>query len=518
MKKLTLCFTLLFVLTAATFSSAATYTMGYTPPGGVLVASSGTAFATNGAAYAFSGFNAMDYVNLYWGVNYVANVAQSSVASPGNMTFYAYNAGTGTIVFVSTQNWQFQNTITLGTVSTATQLVVQVQPYGSPAGFLGSGFLVGDTTSKGALGIATGGPSDPLYQIASGGNFQGNFEFETWDGTPGGIANGTDLLGYYNSNNGGNPTTVFNTSVDFEFWWSTQKTSSKKVQVGTCKNNLNPYSSIQSAVNAVPAGATIQICPGTYPEQVTINEAVTLEGISYGANQLVLVTVPGAGLTQNGTGPVTSFPIFAQILVQDSGPVNISGLTVDGNGSNCPSGGIGGIVYLSAAQPSSGKITDSVVRNMANGCSPQGVAIYGENGSGSPSTLTVQANSIHSINGQGVAFGPNQGGTISGNVIAQVNEGLSFQSAGPNVKATTNNISGAQNAISLNSANTVVVQSNNITSTSGTAISLNDVSGTGNNITRNTINEANCGISDSNAGGDVFLPNTILNTAATTCP
>ncbi len=517
MKKLALCLALLSALTATTYSSAATYSMGYTPPGGVTVGSSGTSFAAGGAIYAFSGFNTMDYVNLYWGVNYAANIAQSNIANPGNMMFYAYNSSTGTIVFVSTQNWQFQNTITTATVSTQTQLVVQLEPYGS-AGFLGSGFLVGDTTTKGTLGITTGGATDPLYQVTSGANFQATFEFETWDGTTGGIGNGTDVLDFYNNNNGGNPTTVFNTSVDFEFWWSTQKTTAMSVQVGGCKTNLTNYSSIQSAVNAVPSGATIEICPGTYPEQVTINAPVTLQGVAYGAAHAAVVTLPEAGLTQNGTGPVSGFPIYGQILVQDAGPVNILGLTVDGSGSTCPSGASAGVVYLSTAAPSGGKVGNSAVRNVAAGCSSPAVGIYAENGSGSVSTLTVQENSIHSISGQGIGFGPNQSGTVSGNTIAQVNGGLSFQQAGPNVKATTNTINSAQTGISLNSANTVTVQSNTITNTSGNAISLNDSSGTGNNITKNTVNEAACGVSDSNAGSDVFQPNTVVNTTASTCP
>jgi len=228
--------------------------------------------------------------------------------------------------------------------------------------------------------------------------------------------------------------------------------------------------------------------------------------------------VPNSGLAQNGTGPVSSFPIYGQILVQDAEPVNISGVTVDGSNSNCPSGAIAGIVYLSTAAASSGKVSASAIRNVGNGCNtPAMVGIYAENGSGSAATLTVQSNSIHSISGLGIGFGPNQGGTISSNSISQVSSGLSFQSAGPNVKATSNSISGAQNAISLSSANTVTVQSNVISDTSGTAISLNDSSGTGNNITKNTINEANCGISDSNAGSDVFLPNTITNASARTC-
>lgn len=519
MKRVALSLALLFALLAITPSYAATYTMGYTPAGGVVVTQSGTSYASGGAAFAYTGFNTADYVNLYWGVNTVANVAQSSVAVPGNMTFNSYNPTTGLIVFVSTQNWTFTNTISLATVSTATQLVVQVQPFGS-SGFLGSGFLIGQSTTKGTLGVG-GESSDPLYQIASGGAFQGTFEFETWDGSSGNLGSGTDLLDYYTANNGGNLTTVFNTSVDFEFWWSVkgvQKTNAKSVQVGTCKTDLSSYNSIQNAISAVPSGATIQICPGTYPEQVSITAPVTLEGVATGPEQQVLLTVPGSGLSQNGTSPVTSFPIFAQILVQDAGPVNISGLTIDGNSGSCPGGASAGIVYLSVAAASSGKVTNSVIRNVANGCgSPQGAAFYAENGSGSPSALTVQGNSIHSINGQGIGFGPNQGGTISGNTVSQVSGGLSFQSAGPNVKATGNNISSSQTAVSLNSANTVTVQSNVISDTSQTAISLNDNSGTGNNVTKNTINEANCGISKGNAGSDVFLPNTILNTAATTC-
>ena len=518
MKKFSVCvFLLAFAASIPCWS--ATYTMGYTPPGGVVVAPSGTSYVNGGATYSYNAFNDLDYVSLYWGVNFVANVAQSNIASPGNMTFNSYNPSTGIITFVSTQPWAFTNTIQRQPVSTATQLVVQVQPdEGFNIGFMGAGFLVGETTTKGALGVGGEG-TDPLYQVVSGGSFQGTFEFETWDGTPGNLGSGTNLLDFYTANNGGNPTTVFNTSVDFEFWWSVQKTTSKTVQVGTCMVKRPSYSSIQSAVNAVPSGAIIQVCPGTYAEQLTITAPLTLEGVANGTDQLVLITQPLSGLNQNGTGPVSGFPIFAQIMVQDAGPVNISGLTVDGNGSSCPSGASAGIVYLSASAASSGKVTNSVVRNTGNACSsPQGAAIYAENGSGSASTLTVEGNSIHSINGLGIGFGANLSGTISGNTISQTNGGISLQGAGPSLKVSGNNINSTQTAISLNSATSVVVQTNTLVNTSGNAISINDSSGGGNNVTKNTINEASCGISEGNAAAsDVFLPNTVLNSAATTC-
>src|SRR5580704_7082327 len=67
--------------------------------------------------------------------------------------------------------------------------------------------------------------------------------------------------------------------------------------VGTCKPSLPSYTSISAAVSAVPAGSTVQVCPGTYAEQVFISQALTLEGITSGNSSDVVITVPGSGLT-----------------------------------------------------------------------------------------------------------------------------------------------------------------------------------------------------------------------------
>jgi hypothetical protein len=519
MRKLSVGVCLLAMLCGAPYLFAGNYSMGYTPPGGVTInQGGGPSYTSSPALFSYQGFNSSDYQSLYYGVNYVTNVAQSDVLNPGNMAFQGYNSTTGILAWGSTQPWTFQNTLSLATVSTNTQLIVQIQNYTGTAGFLGSGFLNGETTTKSALGITnSGNANDPLFQVVSGGSFQITFQFQTWDGTPGNIANGQDLLDFYTANNGGNPTTVFNTSVDFEFWWSIPKTTAKIVQVGTCKTNLPNYATIQTAVSAVPSGATIRVCPGTYSEQVTINAPLTLVGIPNGTNQAVILNVPGV-FEQNGTGPVSSYPIFAQILVQDAGPVNISGLTIDGSNSGCPGGAAAGVVYLSASNPSSGKLSSSVIRNTASGCGSQGAAVYGENGSGFASTVTVQGNSIHSINGGGIIFGPNLSGTISSNTIVQAGGGLMFQEAGPNIKATSNTITLTQNAISLNSATGVVAQANQLVNTSNKAISLQDNTGGTNTVTRNTINEANCGISTSGAAtSDVYFPNTVVNAVASTC-
>lgn len=87
------------------------------------------------------------------------------------------------------------------------------------------------------------------------------------------------------------------------------------------------YSTIQSAVDAAPPGATVVVCPGTYTENVVISQPLTLHGLG-GA------TIQGAPtnatmcdqLGPNGPG---SAPCLAAVTIK-SGWVQVSGFTVTG--------------------------------------------------------------------------------------------------------------------------------------------------------------------------------------------
>src|SRR5713226_8398350 len=72
--------------------------------------------------------------------------------------------------------------------------------------------------------------------------------------------------------------------------------SSVAVGPSTCQPGLVHFPTIQTAVNTVPFGTTVFVCPGTYPEQVAITQPLTLKGVTDGTGNAAVITVPGGGL------------------------------------------------------------------------------------------------------------------------------------------------------------------------------------------------------------------------------
>jgi pectin methylesterase-like acyl-CoA thioesterase len=178
---------------------------------------------------------------------------------------------------------------------------------------------------------------------------------------------------------------------------------SSTVAVGNC-TKLVQFATIQLAVNAVPSGSTVKVCPGTYAEQVTIaNKNLTLIGTGPTAST---VTVPASGLVTNGVTDIFGFPTAAQIFVQNA-TVTISHMAVDGANDQLTGCGVDavGIYFKNAA----GVITDNAVRNVLlppglQGCQ-DGLAINVE--SSTATAVTISNNSVRNYDKNGItASGP----------------------------------------------------------------------------------------------------------------
>ncbi|MGD0543118.1 MAG: right-handed parallel beta-helix repeat-containing protein [Candidatus Acidiferrales bacterium] len=179
--------------------------------------------------------------------------------------------------------------------------------------------------------------------------------------------------------------------------------------VGTCKAGTQ-FSSIQAALDAVPSPNVVEVCPGTYAEQITIINAVSIEALSINNSSYVHITVPSGGLTTNTTinGGATS--AAAHVFVKNAtGEVNLTGLTVDSTGNNVPTGAaLVGVLY----QHSPGTVNHVIAVHQVSGQST-GYGIYMEGGSSNP-TVTVENCSVYDFDFGGIyVTGPN-GPTIVG--------------------------------------------------------------------------------------------------------
>jgi parallel beta-helix repeat protein len=198
---------------------------------------------------------------------------------------------------------------------------------------------------------------------------------------------------------------------------------SSTVIVGTCKSGVH-FTTIGAAVAAAPTGATVDVCPGIYPEQVMINKNLTLIGILPvgSTSDSAVVVSPAAGLATNGSD-ILGNPVAAQIFVQNA-DVTVSHITVDGSNNQLPDCSVDpiGIYYQNA----SGKITDSAVRDVLmdpalQGCQV-GLAINVESNSGAPA-ITISDNSVRNYDKNGITVsGPDTGSpgpvaTVSANTV-----------------------------------------------------------------------------------------------------
>lgn len=301
--------------------------------------------------------------------------------------------------------------------------------------------------------------------------------------------------------------------------------------VGTCVSGTQ-FPTVQAAVDAASNASTVKVCPGSYPEQVTINKSLTLNGLALGRSAVIVP--PAGGFVLNGSSG--SQPFAAQILVENA-TVTINNVGVDANsaGQSClPVGRWVGIAYQSAA----GTIKNLAVRNGPT-CGDS-TAILGE----ATDNLKITNNSIHDcvdcidltgavntaissnaiIQGQVAFFGVNLKNspgptTISGNTISGIETGIYAINSG-GVSATANIITTNPFAIGIQlvGASNHVVQNNKI-SNAYQAIAIDDTGATGTNlVTHNTITDAVCGISVGPNSIDMVSPNTFYVVDGWYCP
>jgi len=258
---------------------------------------------------------------------------------------------------------------------------------------------------------------------------------------------------------------------------------------------------IQEGVNDVTSGGTVNVLDGTYAENVTITQALTLQGPNVGIN-------PNTG--HRGAEAVvepglTSSYDTSSIFTVQADNVTIDGFTIQGSISGTPPGGqsagftltSGATVYAAAgisnssnintggSAPSTVDISGLTVQNNVVQDFTQ-VGVYGDTSDGTPSTgNTITDNFITDIpnNGQGGYFGEgviiydNFYADITANTLTDVRTGIqtgnNYLSSGAFAPSISDNqvsayVKGIYFNLQYESASTFTISDNTITQADAT--------------------------------------------------
>jgi len=152
--------------------------------------------------------------------------------------------------------------------------------------------------------------------------------------------------------------------------------------IGSCTLVHNPCASISYAVSHAPGGATIHVAAGTYREQITITQSLTIVGAGPGATIIEPTMLPRFDSDTDSAAPQ-----YYIVDVSHAANVNIKNLMVNGSGASSTftscSNDFVGIYYHDA----SGNLLNVAVVNVSLppplfGCK-QGLGIYAATDPGS---------------------------------------------------------------------------------------------------------------------------------------
>ncbi|MBZ5655403.1 MAG: hypothetical protein LAO56_08985 [Acidobacteriia bacterium] len=270
------------------------------------------------------------------------------------------------------------------------------------------------------------------------------------------------------------------------------------------------YTTIQAAVNAAPSGATVQVCPGVYPEQVSIGTSLTLKGVTKNNQAGAVIAIPANGGVQNGG--TSTFPIVAQVDITAQN-VTLNNMTIDGTGgipnSNCSVPILVGVAFEAG---SSGHVTHSALLNQAVGNGPGGsnghcgyaIQVFPAAGG----LVTIDTSSIRGFGGDGVAA--DSPVTVKGNFIDQGLTSANLLQQGTGIftseasTITGNTVQHVAFGIAggINSTGVTTISGNNI---SADGFGVDIYFGSGISVLKNTISGGlqNPGLTGGNVGVDV---------------
>jgi hypothetical protein len=175
------------------------------------------------------------------------------------------------------------------------------------------------------------------------------------------------------------------------------------------------YEAIQPAVDAAAPNDTVDVASGTYAEQISITQPLTVQGA--GADRTV---IRPTSVTANTSSLSSGAPMAAIVLADGAHGVTVGNLTVDGSGAayNACSPGYIGIFYRAAWGAIQSTHVTNILQPAALGCQPE-LGIFVQSGSGGlTSNVLIDSNTVDRYGKNGITA--NEDGTavfVTHNVV-----------------------------------------------------------------------------------------------------
>jgi hypothetical protein len=200
------------------------------------------------------------------------------------------------------------------------------------------------------------------------------------------------------------------------------------VAVGTCLPNKVSFDSLGDAIQGVPPGSTILVCPGVYQEQLVIGKSLTLKGQTSGNAAYPVIMPPPGGLLTNAAGlnAGASFfglgtPLAAQVVINNSAVVTMTDIAVDATGYNLST--CNPVVVGILIQDASVTLNHVSIKNQLETGPPpcpatgNGAGVLAQNDSTNPTTVTVQNSNFLNAAQSYESDGANNASTLTNNIF-----------------------------------------------------------------------------------------------------
>jgi hypothetical protein len=249
------------------------------------------------------------------------------------------------------------------------------------------------------------------------------------------------------------------------------------------------FDAVQAAISAAPSGATIQVCAGTYEEQLQITQPVNLKAA--GAATVKLPATPAN--STSSCGQALSATTQAVVDICGSGTVKISGVNVEGG---WPSSTCNDNLYdILVGSGANLKLTNSSVLGAGdspiNGCQGGvGVQVGSHHGS-QAGTASLQNDTINGYQKNGV--------TVDGSGSSATIKNTTVVGAGPTNVIAQNGIQVSRGAVAKITSSSITGDQYSGESTAATGIIFYQAAN-GSKITNSTISNDDIGIDFEESG------------------